>query len=63
MQCSIEKYNFFTNMSYIKIRGGKRPLFLLLAAWGAGGQRFKSSHPDHILKQKRLILFDTYFPC
>ena len=30
----------------ISEKGGKRSLPFLLAIWGSGGRRFKSSHPD-----------------
>ena len=30
-------------------------------AWGAGGRRFKSSHPDHIPKKATLIQWPFLF--
>ena len=34
----------------IRGKGGKWPLPFLLATWGSGGRRFKSSHPDFELE-------------
>jgi len=47
-------------------KGGKRPPPFLLATWGSGGRRFKSSRSNHkhkIIWSDHLILENLRFFC